>query len=112
MGSAEEADEAIKHLHGIEIDGHYLTVSVSDRGRVARGLDKVIVDDAKKFASDSHDLFIRPIPEGLTSTDLRDLFSPYGFQSVVMKEGYAFVSLRSIDDCDRAILAMNGIMVS
>lgn len=112
MGTDDEAQKAIKLLHGTPLHNRDLVVSVQDENK-ARPNGR----NAGTSASESNKLFVRNIAESVTEQALTDLLAQAGGvlscriptdQMTYLPKGFAFVEMANVSDAQAAIQQLNG----
>tara|TARA_R110002003_G_scaffold143_17_gene13322 strand:+ start:3857 stop:5005 length:1149 start_codon:yes stop_codon:yes gene_type:complete len=95
---------------GVLHEGKMVRVELSDKGKKKGGMETTGFHPAAgnlDVAYATTDLKVRNLPYGVAESTLRIVFQGFRVSKVIVKEGYAFVSIAT-DEVEHAIAALQG----
>jgi len=114
LASEEEANKAVENLNGKELFGNTVSVNISKPKEKPETPSNSKKDGKskkkKKESKEGIRLFVSNVDENTSKDDLKAAFEPHGTVTDVYNpgKGFAFVTLSTKDEAEKAIEALNG----
>jgi len=100
--SAGDAKSALEQARGRQVLGEEVEVRMNLNPKQA------LREDPKVASRDSHCLWMRDLPEGMTERDVEHFFEGFRVDTVVLDQDIAFVHFFSKEDASRALAEKGG----